>query len=65
MFGAVKLTTNADTGKYKHSAYGTGFDASWFFSLSDGSRFWKNVTIFGENMSSSMNIDHKKYLDSW
>lgn len=28
LFGAVKLTTNADPGKYKHSAYGTGFDAS-------------------------------------
>ena len=45
LFGAVKLTKNADFDKYKYSGYGIGFDARGSFSLSDGSGFAKNVII--------------------
>ena len=37
---------------FEFSSYGTGFDASGGFSLSDGSGFSENVTIFGAAMSS-------------
>ena len=43
MFGAVKLNTNADYGKYKYFHNNIGLDGSGSFSLSDGSRFGKNV----------------------
>ena len=32
LFGAAKLTTNADPGKYGYSGYGVGFDARSQFS---------------------------------
>ena len=51
MFGAVKLTKNADFDKYKYSGYGIGFDASGSFFLLDGSRFGKIQIIFGAVMS--------------
>ena len=64
---AVRLTKNTDPWKYSYSGYGIGFDACWSFSLSDSSGFGKNVTIFGDNMSSSVHIGNKKerYLYSW
>ena len=37
MFGAVKLTKNADPDKYKYSGYGIGFDLQSEFLLPDGS----------------------------
>ena len=52
LFGAVKLTKNADPDKYKYSSYGIEFDASGKVSLSDGSGFGENVIIFGVDMSS-------------
>ena len=33
---------------------------TYFFSLSDGNEFGKNVIIFCANMSSSLHIDNKK-----
>ena len=60
LFWAVKLTTNADTGKYKYSGYSIGFDASGSFSLSDDSGFGKTVIIFGADIISSVHIDNKK-----
>lgn len=36
------------------------FDVRGTFSLSNGSRFGKNVVIFGVDMSSSSHIDNKK-----
>ena len=59
MFGAVKLTTNADPDKYKYSRYGIGFDASGRLLLSDGSGFGKNVIMFDADMSLSVHIDNK------
>ena len=48
---ALNLTKNADFDKYKYSEYGTASDARGSFSLSHGSRFAKNVMIFGTEMS--------------
>ena len=47
MFGAVKLTKNADPDKYNYSGYGIGFDLRLEFSLSDGSNGVK-VSLFLE-----------------
>ena len=58
LFGAVKLTKNADIDKYKYFGYGIGFDVQGYFSYphrGDG----KDVIIFAVDMSSSRNIDNK------
>ena len=58
MFGAVKLTKNADSDKYSHSRYGIGFDSCSLFSFPNFD--WrKNVVIFGVDISSSVHIDNK------
>ena len=59
MFGAAKLTKNADPNKYKYSGYDIGFDSRSEFLLPDSSMD-KNVIIFGVDMSSSVHIDNKK-----
>ena len=59
LFGAFKLTKNADNDKYKYFGYGIEFDGKGSFlhpSREDG----KNVIIFGANMSFSLHIDNKK-----
>ena len=58
VFGSVKLTKNADPGKYKYICYGIGFDSRSEFSFSDGS-MGKNIIIFGADMSLSVHIDNK------
>ena len=58
MFGAVKLTKNADIDKYKYSGYGIGFDGTGFYSHPSGGT-GRNVIIFGVDMSSSTKIDNK------
>ena len=72
LFGAVKLTKNADIDKYKYFGYGIGFDG--VFSHPAGS-FGNNSTIFGVDMSSiifgvhmssCVHIDNKKrHFNSW
>ena len=57
LFGAVKLTKNADFDKYKYSGYGIGFDAHGNFSLSDGSEFGKFI--------SACRYQKKIYPTSW
>ena len=65
LFGAVKLTKNADFDKYKYSGYDIGFDSKGSFLFPDGS-FAQNVIIFGAGMSSSVHADKKKrYFISW
>ena len=59
MFGAVKLTSNADIDKYLYSGYGIGFDRKGSFSFPGGG-FGLNVIIFGVDMSSSVHVDNKK-----
>ena len=51
LFGAVKLTKNADPDKYKYSGFCIRFDACGSFSLSNGSGFSKNVIIFRADMN--------------
>ena len=59
MFGAVKLTINADISKYKYSGCGIGFDGHGaFLFTSDG--FGQNVMIFDVGMSSSVHVGNKK-----
>ena len=61
LFVAVKLTKNtADFDKYKYFGYGIGFTARRSFSLSDRTGFGKNVTMFGDNVSSSMHVVNRK-----
>ena len=59
LFGAVKLTKNADIDKYKYSGYGIGFDSKGSFTHPSGG-YGKNVIIFGANMSSSVHAYNKK-----
>ena len=63
LFGAVKLTMNADPDKYKCSGYGLGFDSRSQFSWTDES-MGRNVIIFGVDNRSSVHIDgrNKKNL---
>ena len=59
MFGAVRLTKNADIDKYGYSGYGIGFDRKSSSSFPNG-KFGQNVIIFGVDMSSSVHVDNKK-----
>ena len=59
LFGAVKLTKNADPDKYGDSGYGIGFDACSQFSLLDCS-WGKNVIIFGVDNSFFVYVHNKK-----
>ena len=59
LFGAVRLTKNADIDKYGYSGYGIGFDRRGSFSFPDG-KFGSNVIIFGVDMSSSVHVNNKK-----
>ena len=59
LFGAVKLTKNADIDKHRYSGYGIGFDRHGSFS-SPGIGLGRSVIIFGVDMSSSTKIDHRK-----
>ena len=58
LFGAVKITKNANTSHYKYEGYGICFDGESSFSF--GNRIdAKNVIIFGVNTSSSSNSTNK------
>ena len=59
MFGAVRLSKNADIDKYGYSGYGIGFDRKSSFSFPNG-KFGQNVIIFGVDKSSSVHVDNKK-----
>ena len=59
MFGAVRLTKNADIDKYGYSGYGIEFGRKSRFSFSNGG-FGQNVIIFGADMSCSVHVDNKK-----
>ena len=62
LFGAVKLTKNADFDKHRYSGYGIGFDRKGCFSF-PGSGFGQNVITFGADMSLSVYVDNKgKYI---
>ena len=56
--GAVKLTKNSDTEKYKYAGYGTEFDSKETFSYPSGGTD-VNVVIFGAGMSSSVHANNR------
>ena len=58
LFGAIKLIKNSDVDKYKYPGYGIGFDSRSIFSHPSGGD-GKNVTIFGADLSSSVNANNK------
>ena len=65
LFGAVKLTKNADIDKYKYFGHGIGFDGCGTFSVPSGG-FGQNVIIFGVDVSSSVRVDNKIFFfNSW
>ena len=65
LFGAVKLTKNADIDKYKYFGHGIGFDRCGTFSVPSGG-FGQNVIIFGVDVSSSVRVDNKIFFfNSW
>ena len=58
LFGAVKLTINADTDKYKYSGYGTRFGSRGSFTH-PSREFGKNVIILRADISSSAHANNK------
>ena len=58
LFGAIKITKNADTSKYKYSGYGTGFDSKGSFLHVDGT-YDVNVILFGADLSSSTHANNR------
>ena len=50
LFGAVKLTKNADIDQYQYSGYGIGFDRKSSFSF-PSSGFGQNAIIVGADLS--------------
>ena len=58
LFGAVKLTKNADIGKYKYCGYCIGFDSRGTFSHPSVG-YGRNVIIFGADLSSSSHANNK------
>ena len=58
LFGAVKLTKNANVDKYWYSGYGIGFDRKGGLSF-PGIGFGQNVIISGLDMTSSVHVDNK------
>ena len=58
LFGAVKLTKNADIDKFGYFGYGIGFNRHGSFSFGNG--VGKNVMMFGVDMSLLTKIDNRK-----
>ena len=58
MFGKVKITKNADPGKYSYSGYGIGFDSRSLFLIPNFD-LGNNVVIFEVGMSPYVHIDNK------
>ena len=58
LFGAVKLTKNADIDIYKNFGYGIGFDSRGSFTHPSGG-YGRNVVIFGADLSSSAQANNK------
>ena len=58
LFGAMKITKNADTSKYKYKGYGICFDEGGSFSKGYISNS-KNILIFGVDESSLVHANNK------
>ena len=59
LFGAVKLTKNADPDKYFYLGYRIGFQSRLLF-LFPGFNWVKNVVIFGVDNSYFVHIDNNR-----
>ena len=59
LFGADKLTKNADIDKYKYSGYGIGFNSRGTFAHSNGD-YGVNLIIFGCNLKNSVHANNRK-----
>ena len=59
LFDAVKLVKNADVDKYKYCGYGIRLHRNETSSFPAGG-FYKNVIVFGVDMSSSLYVNNKK-----
>ena len=63
LFGAIKITKNADTSKYKYKGYGICFDESESHVRKEGNfnhtTLARNVIIFGVDMSFSKHANNK------
>ena len=57
LFGAAKITKNADISKYNYSGYGIGFDSKGSFLHADGT-YGVNVIIFGADLDSSTHTNN-------
>ena len=68
LFGAVKLTKNADIETYRYLGYGIGFDGNECFSYASGGT-GRNAINFEADMNSSIPVDNKKkekrHFNSW
>ena len=58
LFGAIKLTKNADIKRYKYSGYGISFDSQIFYNHPSGG-IARDIIIFGVDMSSTTNTANK------
>ena len=59
LFGAVKLTKNADPDQYSYSGYDIGFDSHSHFSIPNF-EWGKNTFFFGVGNSLPVHVDNKK-----
>ena len=58
LFGAMEITKNADTSKYKYKGYGVCFDEGGMFSMGNINN-GRNVLIFGVEESSLVRSNNK------
>ena len=58
LFGAMQITKNADTSKYKYKGYGICFDESGLFSIGNTNN-GRNVLIFGVHEDSVIHANNK------
>ena len=58
LFGAVKLTKNADIGKYKYSGYGIAFGSRGSFTHPSGG-YGRNIIIFGADLLNSTHANNR------
>ena len=58
LFGAMQITKNADTSKYKYKGYGICFDEGGMFSIGNINN-GRNVLIFGVHESSLVHTNNK------
>ena len=58
LFGAMQITNNADTSKYKYKGYGICFDEGGLFSIGNINN-GRNVLIFGVHEDSVIHANNK------